>query len=286
MRQLFQKLFNTGKEAITNPRKMLGSAGIKRRVGLFSMYMGAGYGASALLDHQIGVSRNYYGAEEFDKSYGEGANLPGNIAKYGVGWLMGGMSLFDRDYISRARNTFRLHTGKGRRAQNLLKSKRPVVRTIWGEGPDWHRTTQISEPFNTSKHPIAMARIEAAKRTIKRRKEVPQFGLLQMATLSGWTGGSGIAGQYVGTGAGVLGGIALTGLGITGIAKLGLERTVFGSTMVGLGGYAGLKMGRRPSGGAAEGNITSFESNNSVVRRMNFSTAGLVQALDRNNRRY
>lgn len=274
---------------------MLGSAGLKRRAGLFAGYMGAGYGFSALMDKQIERSRNYYGAENFEREYGEGVSTPGNISKYFVGWGMGGLALLDRDYISRGRNTFRYLFGKeANRSRKLLNRKSPITRTAFTDGG--YTTNQVTEPFSQSKHAVVMSRKASAKAKLDKLKDAPQFGLLQMLSSSSLLGGasslsSGLmnaisspAAQYTlyGTTAATLlmGGAAL-------YSKGKLTTAVVGLGVAGAGGYAGLKAGRRPYGGAAEGTIVDFnEYNNSAVRRMNFSTAGLVQALDRNNRRY
>lgn len=309
---LFKKMLEKSIATLTNPTKMLGSAGIKRRAGLFASYMGAGYGFSAAMDRQIEHSRNYYGAENFEREYGEGVNMPGNIGKYYVGWLMGGMSLIDRDYISRGRNTYRYLFGEGNKYRKLLNSKKLYNRTIpydghfeaqvkMGKHPGVNVIRQphegtmlVQEPFNIS--PVTAKTRNRLEQSLKKFKDAPQFGLLQMISSSSILGGatslsSGLmnavsspAAQYTlyGTTAATLlmGGVALH-------SKGKLTTTMIGLGVVGAGGYAGLKAGKRPYGGAAEGTITDFSDyNNSAVRRMNFSTAGLVQALDRNNRRY
>ena len=56
---------------------------------------------------------------------------------------------------------------------------------------------------------------------------------------------------------------------------------------IGIGGYAGYEAAMANNNPIAEGTITQFERHNSSgVNRMNFSTAGLVQALHNNNRKY
>lgn len=56
------------------------------------------------------------------------------------------------------------------------------------------------------------------------------------------------------------------------------------TTVAGGAAYLGYRVGSRSNSPAAEGNITSFEHGTSPVSRMNFSTAGLVQALHNNRR--
>lgn len=290
---IFRNMLEKSIKTLTNPVKMLGSPGLKRRAGLFAAYMGGGYGFSYAMDRQIEHSRNYYGAERFAQEYGEGANMPGNLAKYGVGWLMGGMSLLDRDYISRGRNTYRYLFGEGSKHSRLLKRKSPISRNAFTDGG--YTTTRVTEPFSKSKHPVVMSRRKSAEARLQKLKDAPQFGLLQMLSFSSITAGgslsSGLANVMaspqmgsIGYAAGALG-ILGAGVALHSRGKLGHAITGLGT--IGVGGYAGLKAGQRPMGGAAEGNIIDFNDyNNSAVRRMNFSTAGLVQALDRNNRRY
>ena len=291
---IFRKMLDKSIATLTNPTKMLGSAGVKQRLGLFAGYMGAGYGFSALMDKQIERSRNYYGAERFEREYGEGVNTPGNIGKYFVGWTMGGMALLNRDYISRGKNTYKYLFGEGNKYRKLLNRKSPITRTAFTDGG--YTTSSVTEPFSTSKHDIVMKRRASATAKLNKLKDAPQFGLLQMLSSSSILGGasslsSGLmnvisnpATQYTlyGTAAATLlmGGVALH-------SKGKLATTMTGLAVAGAGGYAGLRAGKRPYGGAAEGTIVDFNDyNNSAVRRMNFSTAGLVQALNRNNRRY
>lgn len=290
---IFKRMLENSIKTLTNPVKMLGSPGLKRRAGLFAAYMGGGYGFSYAMDRQIEHSRNYYGAERFAQEYGEGANMPGNLAKYGVGWLMGGMSLIDRDYISRGRNTYRYLFGEGSKYSKLLKRKSPITRTALTDGG--YSTMRVTEPFSKSQHPIVMSRRKSAQAKLQKLKDAPQFGLLQMLSFSSIVAGgsmsSGLANVMsspqmgtIGYGVGALG---ILGAGIALQARGKLGHAVTGLGVIGAGGYAGLKAGQRPMGGAAEGNIIDFSDyNNSAVRRMNFSTAGLPIAIERGRRKF
>lgn len=93
-----------------------------------------------------------------------------------------------------------------------------------------------------------------------------------------------IAGTTVALGgAAALGGVIGLG-GFAGmVAKMGFGNSVTaGATAFGVGAVLGLESRVSP---AAEGNITSVSSSSqSAVSKMNFSTAGLVQALHRNRK--
>lgn len=278
---IFKRMLDKSIKTLTNPVKMLGSSGLKRRAGLFAAYMGGGYGFSYAMDRQIEHSRNYYGAERFAQEYGEGANMPGNLAKYGVGWLMGGMSLLDRDYISRGRNTYRYLFGEGNRLQ---KTSKGLMKRIGNSNMSPNEKLKAQYRLYNRINP-----------KINKLKDAPQFGLLQMLSFSSIMAGgsmsSGLANVMaspqmgsIGYAAGALG-ILGAGIALHSRGKLGHAITGLGT--IGVGGYAGLKAGQRPMGGAAEGNIIDFSDyNNSAVRRMNFSTAGLPIAIERGRRKF
>lgn len=283
-----RKLLQSGIDFVTNPNKVFGAPGIKRKLGLAAGYVGAGYGVSALAEHQQANSRAYYGDEYYDKHY-KGADSLGGLAK-GIGYFFGGMSLIDRDYISRGRNTYNYLMGKEARGyRKLLNSKKPITRTSFTDGG--YTTSRVTEPFKTSSHPGVMARRAEAAAGLKSLQQRPGLGPVQIFSLAVMGGAldsgpvSKIMSAYPNAGSYAM---TAVGIGAAGMIGASIHRNkAYGATMAtaagaGLGAMTALKFNNR----AAEGNIVDFNTyDDSVVRRMNFSTAGLVQALHNANRR-
>lgn len=133
---------------------------------------------------------------------------------------------------------------------------------------------------------------------IKKLKQTPRLGLRHLALYgstalgAGWSSSmaENSASNLMGTaiGAGVVGAAGLTTFGLGyGAYKLGGKSMLQGSAVMGAAGAAGYMAAVRNNNPTAEGTITSFDKyNESGVSRMNFSTAGLVQALHNNNRRF
>jgi hypothetical protein len=132
----------------------------------------------------------------------------------------------------------------------------------------------------------------------------PRLGFLQIAPVVGLLGGANTNTMYA------LSTIAIASKILTGTQTRSVtrSRTAAGNTekwsnslterkrfrpslgfltsvgVAGAGGYAGYLVASRPTNAAAEGTITSFDQRN-ALQRMNYSTAGLVQALHNINRR-
>jgi hypothetical protein len=128
---------------------------------------------------------------------------------------------------------------------------------------------------------------------IKNLSKVPRVGPLQVLS---WSTMAGIGAQgtssYISQGTvtapvAVAGGFAAGFAATNMISKFGVGRSALGAGIIGTAGYAGYLAGERNNNPAAEGTIQMFERHNeSGVRRMNYSTAGLVQALHNNNRKF
>jgi len=286
---VWSKMYRSGLDFITNPNRVFGSPGIKRRLGLAAGYLGAGYAIDGLVSNQQANSRAYYGEEHYNKYY-QGSESIGSLAK-GVGYFLGGMSLIDRDYISRGRNTYKyLFSKEARRSRSLLNRKTVINRTGLTEG-GYGPTINYKQRFNKSDHPVVVSRRNRAKATLKTLGERPGIGPVQIFSLAAMSGviTSGPMGELIQKSPSAMTNIGI-GLGVTagaGVAKSLWKNRAFGATAATvLGGYAGSTVVNRYNNPSAEGNITELNLyDDSVVSRMNFSTAGLVQALHNANRR-
>lgn len=268
-------------------------------------YMGAGFGASALIQHAASNRRAYYGNSRYDSYYGGAADQLSNAAK-GIGLWYGFHALRGADPITRTKNSFSYWTTD----RGLLRSPDQIRRGLIRS--ELRRSGTVSQAAKTNIR-SAMSQAYGPMRATMVRN-MPKIGILSAPAANGfvdqilargpgvaravtWAGMMGMAGGHVPIGIGTLGIAAAGGLlGVTAIAggagamALGAR----GSHMLGFGmsagitaaaGYGGYLVGSGTGRAASEGNIQSFDTG-SVVSRMNFSTAGLVQALHNNNRKF
>ncbi len=227
---------------------LFGAGGIKAKLGLTAGYLGAAGISNAYISYVSDMKRGYYGDSRYQSYYGDGAANLSSLITFGGGALALG-ALMGRDPISRARGTYRYWIGSGGRSgRSMLKDSGISAAT--------------------------KAKISAT----------PKFGFPQLLTYGSLLAGAPGAEhpEYV------LGAAGLMGIGalIGGASKVsGLPVAGFAASVgaVGIGGYIGYRNTTRNPNPAAEGNITSFNEN-SVVSKMNWSTAGLVQALHRNRK--
>lgn len=246
-------------------KRLLGSGSLRSRAGKGAAYLGAGMGAAAYIEHAANIKKNYYGQERYDSYYGSGAEtLAGGAKMLGAWYGLG--ALFGRDPISRGINSF-----KYRKAQ--------LASTSFDVGT-------LSFRPKASRY---------SSSDIKNLSQKPRLGPRHLALYGAAAMGGGTVSPEVmgGTliGAGVLSGGAIVGaMGYGGTKLLGARGMLHagvGAGIIGGAGALGYSVATRNNNPAAEGSITSFDRyNSSGVRRMNFSTAGLVQALHNNNRKF
>jgi len=255
-------------------RRAAGGSTFKGRVMRGAGYLGAGYGAAGLIQHQADIKRNYYGQERYDQYYGSGAETLSGIAK-GAGMWYGAFALLGRDPIARTINSAKYYKAK-------------IASTKWSD--IWEQ-------------PLGLPRTKASAYTssdIKKLSQNPRVGPLQAMAWASMAGAPEV-GAVIGMGmmgTGIMGSMgrmrggrgAPTGVGFAATpGKWGarLSSMGTGAAVMGAGGYLGYMGAQRPDNVTAEGTIRSFDRYNSAgVSRMNYSTAGLVQALHRNNRKF
>lgn len=239
--------------------KILGGSSIKQRAGLAAMYLGVPLLANKFIENYSENRRAYYGDSRYDSIYGGGAQaLESGIL--GVGLWGAANAIFDRDPLSRIRNSYRY-------------TKARVASTKFSDllGFPGFKPRMKASSYSASD----MAKLKGAPRFGK-------FSALYLSTLMGANPGAllgmvphGTMTLAAGVGAGYIGAAA--------VRHLGFAETVATAA----GAYAGYKVGSSYNNISPEGNIVDFRTYNADgVSRMNFSTAGLSLALHSNNRRY
>ena len=272
-------------DSVKNLGKYLVGAGagttLAGRLGRAGMYLGAGYGGAAYIEQKGYEARNYYGSDRYDAYFGSGFSSLAGTAKV-AGMFYGASALVSRDPIARVMNTYKYNKAKITNAY-----------------------TKMTAPIDMSmgfpiRQPVPM---KYSSSDIKNLKSAPRVGPLQAAAWSSALGVPALGSVYLlgWMGATTVGGVrGRMSKGKTAAsAVMGYAGNMVGKTAVSLGragragvvaagaGYLGYTVGTRNNNTTAEGTITEFDRYNSAgVSRMNFSTAGLVQALHNNNRKF
>lgn len=237
--------------------------GLARKAALPASYVGAGYVGSYLIGKSSENARAYYGEKEYQdrfKGYHEYAQ---GVSKV-LGYLGGGAALFKADPISIVSN-FR-NIGKYNKYRKV--ATRDAFSDKWARGMQTgtHNRDRI----------VSMAED-------RMKQYSPYKGMWATRAV-------------IGTAAlGAAGGIALANplataastavLGAIPAARL-IKNNIGGTALIagGIGLGAGFAM-NRPIYPAGEGNITNVSyDRSSTVNRLNYSTAGLVQALYSNRK--
>jgi len=235
---------------------MLGSTSIGGRLAIAGAFLGAGLGASAVIQNQADLKRAYYGKQRYDSYYGGGADILSGAAVLGGAWY-GTMGLLGRDPISRLKGTYNWWLGGGR--------------------------AKAAHPFTPT----------AQKNKLK---FTPRFNVFSIAPLGVFlTGGTDPTILAGAAGAAAVLGLARLGIKTKNIARrfgATAQGTLGGlgvSTAIAGAGFAGgAVVATRYSNPAAESsNILSFDAGvrESVTQRLNYSTAGLTLALHNMNRK-
>jgi len=293
-------------------KKLASGSTWKGRVGRGLSYFAAGEGASAYITHAANEKRNYYGDKSYESQFGSGAETLSGTAS-ALGTYFGVFGALGRDPLSRIKNTALLSSAKHQnrlvsRVRGRLNAKKDAILgrdPHWGKGPKLvpgRRT--FPRPGHTHGNRARFVNEPAMNRRInkyesyspydiKKLSDAPRVGpraLLWASTLgltTGDTQGAATAANatpYVGAGIAGTAGLLATGYAIK---KMGVVRSLIGTSVIGSSGYIGYQAANRNNNPAAEGSISSFDRYNAAgVSRMNFSTAGLVQALHNNNRRH
>jgi hypothetical protein len=251
-----------GKNIGAAARAFFGSAGIGQRVGLGGMYLGAGWVGSKLAENFTENQKAYYGESRFKSYYGSFGESASSMV-FGLGALMGISAGLARDPISRALQERRNSIWRATRA-----SRMESIRT----NPRYSPSRKIQKRMYLD------SEYEKATSGARLTKKYLAVNAIMIASTSlGLAGPAAIAAQ-VGVGA----------AGLAGAAGLGVAAVKAPATMatLGVGGYVGWQVATHHNSTMAEGNIIDMRQySDSAVRRMNYSTAGLVQALHNNNRK-
>ena len=295
-------------------KKLTAGSSWHGRIGRGLSYFAAGQGASAIITHKADEVRNYYGDKSYDSQFGSGAETLAGTAS-AIGTYYGVFALAGRDPMARIKNTFKLSSAKHQNRIHAKVSGRLNARASNILGREDHHTLLYTGPqraFRFKRKPTEILtrgrhvnedsmnrRINKYKLhspdDIKKLADTPRADPLRLMMWASWTGllpgatqgttswiGETI-GATAGVGASVVGGFA-AGYAIT---KMGASKSLIGTAVMGGAGYMGYRTATRDNNAAAEGTISSFDRyNDTGVSRMNFSTAGLVQALHNKNRRY
>tara|TARA_R110002074_G_scaffold402324_1_gene607016 strand:+ start:50034 stop:50861 length:828 start_codon:yes stop_codon:yes gene_type:complete len=272
---LFKKSFS---QTFDMAKSFAGGSTIKGRVGRAAGYLGAGYGTSAYIDHKVEEKKNYYGEKRFNTYFGEGAGSALSGTAKMAGMWYGGWAMLGRDPLARGLNT-------------LKYNKARAASTNWGD--------LITHPFSKPRSKAS----HFSNDFIKNLKNTPRLTARHAVLYGSMAIGGGAASSAVaenasaqmsalaiGATAGAVGG-GLALLGGWGARKMmgraGFMHAATGAGIIGAAGAGGFAAAQANNNPIAEGSITDFSrANSSGVSRMNYSTAGLVQALHNNNRRH
>jgi hypothetical protein len=289
--------------------KQFGGSSIGRRAGTAAGFYLAGQATTGYIDTFAQELEGYYGTERYERKFGTAAETVSGAVGFYFN-LQAAMGLLGRDPITRMGNSMRYGGAKGRLAgAERSFAEHPGRRGITGQGNRVDPKYGMASPVGPGRE------LQSARGAMAAARDVPRMGY--RGILTGAAMGAAAAG--VGDGFGVL---SAAVLGST--LDIMLPIMKFGGKAVGtrkdiartrefgmrgasnvkegafiakrLGMTAGIMGGGALVGGAIaatnnnnlqEGNIIDFrKGNDQGVNRMNFSTAGLVQALHKNNRRY
>lgn len=263
---------------------------IAKRGGLAAGYIGAGYLGSAFISNQGEQARAYYGDKEFESRFGSGFDIMAGASKV-LGFGLAGAAAMGIDPISTALD-IPGRVSKGARYYAASKLKNIYKKS----SKNFFNTDYPSRSPGFNPKLTRDAIDKKIRRQDKRmNKNNPYRGLGMAIGVATATAG-GMAGAAIGSPMAFAASVAIPTVAVD-LGLTALSRGKFGMTpwmmrnkaavaMTG-GGLAlgGAMAMNRPNYPAAEGNILSAEyDRESVVKRMNFSTAGLVQALHKNRK--
>lgn len=275
-----------------------GIAGIARTAGRYpgitkiGAYTTAGFMASSALNSKAAEKRNYYGQKDYDRMYRGGIETAASLAP-AVGLLAGIGSAMRYGPMGLAKRTINTSAKIGLaplrygmpavgRGMNMLSRKlnynvdraiAAYVHTPWPPGPAIH----------TAANATATQRLSQRLNSWYDNKLLPSIGIsgfvgaqaLNASTYFGLTATVANASK-IAAGAGAAGSI----IALKSAHKLGGMPAVAGLAMTaGVGIGTGYYNSQLPVP-AAEGNIIDVRSNaQRTLKKMDFNTAGLVQAL-------
>lgn len=238
------------------------------RTGQATAAVAGGFLASSYLSHLSGVEKNYYGEKEYQSQYRGGIDAAASLAPYAGGAVGLSMLLGAGSIPGRILNT----TAKVGLAPANYIAKGAFVPGIGRTIQPGNKMIDFSRKYN---------------RLMSRPGIIPMAGLAAANTGLNYLGLKAASAVMAapGTTAAVVGGIAGTSALKTAVKYGGAEGFI-GMGAIGAAATAGVYAGSRlPMRSAGEGYISDFRVNaQSTPGKMDFNTAGLVQAMHYNRR--
>ena len=226
--------------------------------------VGAGY-----IMHKGKEMENYYGSSRYNSYYGQGRETAAGLSA-GAGLFYGVMSMLHKDPYSRIKTSFNFWTKERKLLSTASPVKEAMMRNSPGLGIGWGKSfTSKAASFM-----VGASRVSTWTSMVSAPSYFTGTSILTTAV-----GGTLAAGAVSGLG---LGAIAIGKSGVNPSHLLGFAGSVGAAAG---GAYAGWKLASNVNAPAAEGNIVGFDQGG-PTSRMNYSTAGLVQALYKNRKQY
>lgn len=273
----------------------IGSSSILSRVGVVGGY-GAAYGSfSALTRSFENQQKSYYGEERYNQYYGSGADLVRGGAFAATAYF-GGFALLNRDPITRTISQIKYGSAKLAKRSAISALGKPKELLKEREyGKNLYMMHQRS--FYNAEAATYNAALAKRRKAIDRLYDpkIEKLGKSPMLQNPFYLIRTGLlASTFLGYGTSMAENPLVqgaVGLGVLGAGTYAIRKakgTV--PTAITLGAMAATygSISRIKKSQVAEGTITdmSYASAPSAVSKMNFSTAGLVQALHSANRKY
>lgn len=238
-----------------------------KRGSLAAGYLGVGYAASTMNSYKAESLKAYYGESEYNRRF-HGYYEASSSIMMGAGIIGAGAALFKQDPISSITGSV-----KNYKEYKGLKSIVNNTETVMGVNPATYGN-MLRPRYDEAEKAVARRRMSKVK--------YPKGSILFNATLAAGAA-SGLAAFAAGHPVGLATSIAVPSVLLSSrslvrnrkIAALGTIPIVAGGLAAGA---------RNPYPTAESGNIDAQYDRSSVVSRMNFSTANLVQSLYRNRK--
>ena len=258
-----------------------------KRVGMAAAYLGVGYAASTINSYKTEGLKSYYGESEYNRRFHGYYETSSNLMM-GAGILGAGAALLKSDPISSLISNVKSYPKYKAAYREHTKELSSIARKYnkaggFGKdivGPAGPRSFVTSPEANREAYNSA---IKEAKQSFRKANPRGAPGsILFRASLA-----ASVLGGMAGYAAGHPEGIALSaGSGTLLLSSRSILRhkkvTALGTIPIAAGAIAAGM--RNPYPTAESGNIDAQYDRSSVVSRMNFSTANLVQSLYRNRK--
>lgn len=233
-------------------------------------FIGAGYVGGALLEHEADVERTRRGTSEYEAVYGTSLETAATTSRV-AGYVLGARHLLRG---RRSEQIGRAYTKRARMVPKRMETRvghTDVLEFTGKMEPNYTQLNRLTARYRKIglKKGYAKRFTESPPRVLRSRTAKPKSLARGLLTL-GYT--LPIVGEAVGAVSSL---VKRDYVSSAGWASVGAATVA--------GAYIGTNTARYP---AAEGNITEIQDQSSVVRKLNYSTAGLTQALHYNRKVY